>query len=144
VTADPGPSFPTLLAGEARASITEYLSTTFALADASAREALESFLGDPERGIFRGPYLQVRLPYQQVDGRWRSPLGWLPAGFMPFRHQAEAFARLSTRDSPSRPTIVTTGTGSGRTEAFLLPLLDHARRAKARGETASRRSCSTR
>jgi ATP-dependent helicase YprA (DUF1998 family) len=114
VTADPGPSFPTLLAGEARASITEYLSTTFALADASARKALEGFLGDPDQGIFRGPYLQVRLPYQRVDDDWKSPLSWLPAGFTPFRHQAEAFARLSTRDGPSQPTIVTTGTGSAR------------------------------
>ncbi|MEP6462630.1 MAG: DEAD/DEAH box helicase [Frankiaceae bacterium] len=134
MTADSGPSFPTLLAEEARASITEYLATTFALADASARDALEAFLGDQEHGIFRGPYLQVRLPYQRVDDGW-TPLGWLPAGFTPFRHQAAAFARLSTRDGPARPTIVTTGTGSGKTEAFLLPLLDHARRARARGET---------
>lgn len=129
------PSFPSLLAGEARAAITEYLSTTFALADAGARDALEAFLSDPGEGIFRGPYLQIRTPFQPVDPGWHSPLSWLPAGFRPFRHQAEAFGRLSTDGKAAQPTVVTTGTGSGKTEAFLIPLLDHARRARARGET---------
>ncbi len=126
--------YPSLAVAQTMEGITEYLSTTFALADADARAALEAFLLDDERGIFRGPYLKIRTPFRQVGPAWRNPLGWLPGGFRPYVHQAEAFRRLSTRDQPSLPTIVTTGTGSGKTEAFLLPLLDHARRARARDE----------
>ena len=33
-----------------------------------------------------------------------------------------------------QPTLVTTGTGSGKTEAFLIPVLDHCRRAKQAGK----------
>ncbi|MGH3503289.1 MAG: DEAD/DEAH box helicase, partial [Nocardioidaceae bacterium] len=127
--------YPSLLAEEAKQAVTEYLSTTFALADDDARDALETFLLDRDTGIFRGPYLRVRTPFRPVEQGWRTPLDWQPAGFQPFRHQARAFERLSKRDSPARPTIVTTGTGSGKTEAFLYPVLDHAARAKARGET---------
>jgi ATP-dependent helicase YprA (DUF1998 family) len=126
--------YPSLLADETKRAVTEYLSTTFALADDDAREALESFLLARETGVFRGPYLRVRTPFHPVRRGWRSPLDWLPDGFLPYQHQARAFERLSTRDSPAEPTIVTTGTGSGKTESFLVPLLDHAARAKARGE----------
>lgn len=127
--------YPSLLADEAKDAVTEYLSTTFALADDDARAALESFLLDRDSGIFRGPYLRVRTPFRPVSDGWRSPLDWQPAGFQPHQHQARAFERLGTRESPAQPTIVTTGTGSGKTEAFLYPMLDHAARAKARGET---------
>ncbi|WP_007024511.1 DEAD/DEAH box helicase, partial [Saccharomonospora iraqiensis] len=126
--------YPSLLAEETKAAVTEYLSTTFALADDDARAALEAFLMDGDTGIFRGPYLRVRTPFQPVDRRWVPPLDWLPPGFQPYQHQARAFERLSTRDGPAEPTIVTTGTGSGKTEAFLHPVLDHAARAKAGGE----------
>ncbi|WP_032399100.1 DEAD/DEAH box helicase [Rhodococcoides fascians] len=128
------PTFPSLLAEQTRDSITEYLSTTFALADEGARDALDGFLRDPETGIFRGPYLKLRTPYQQVSKAWTSPLDWMPLSFHPFHHQARAFDRLSTRGRAAQPTIVTTGTGSGKTESFLVPLLDHAKRAVAGGE----------
>lgn len=128
------PSFPSLLAQETRDSIIEYLSTTFALSDPATQSSLRGFLADPQTGIFRGPYLKIRTPYQSVGQGWVSPLEWLPTGFRPFQHQAEAFQRLSTNGKPAQPTIVTTGTGSGKTESFLLPLLDHAQRASARGE----------
>ncbi|MDV6012304.1 DEAD/DEAH box helicase [Haloechinothrix sp. LS1_15] len=127
--------YPSLLAKEAEHALTEYLSTTFALAEDEARTELQRFLSDPTHGIFRGPYLRIRTPFQAVEQGWRSPLDWLPSWFSPYRHQAQAFERLSTRHSPAQPTIVTTGTGSGKTESFLYPLLDHAARAKARGES---------
>jgi ATP-dependent helicase YprA (DUF1998 family) len=119
---------PSLVAQEIRGAVIEYLTTTFALADDDAREALAEMLTDPGRGMFRGPYLRVRTPYQQVPESWESPLGWLPDGFRPFVHQAEAFRRLSSLDCDPEPVIVTSGTGSGKTEAFLLPILDHCRR----------------
>ncbi len=70
--------YPSLAVEQTMAGITEYLSTTFALADSDAREALEAFLHDGDRGIFRGPYLKIRTPFRQVADSWRNPLGWLP------------------------------------------------------------------
>ena len=113
------PTFPSLLAEETRDAIVEYLSTTFALADEAARTALEEFLRDPDSGVFRGPYLKVRTPYKPVESTWASPLDWLPQGFRPFQHQAEAFSRLSTLGKAAQATIVTTGTGSGKTAVLL-------------------------
>ncbi|QBI56457.1 DEAD/DEAH box helicase [Streptomonospora litoralis] len=124
---------PTLAAAEVRRNLTQYLSTTFALADEPVRESLESFLNDPQQGIFRGPYLRIRTPFRHAGDDWRRHLEWAPAGFAPYLHQAAAFERLSTRNGPAEPTLITTGTGSGKTESFLLPVLDHCRRERARG-----------
>jgi len=128
------PTLPTVLAEDVREGLTEYLSTTYALSDPAAREALTTYLSDPTNGIFRGPYLRMRPPFRGAPQGWCNPLGWLPDGFTPYAHQARAFERLSTyREHIPQPTLVTTGTGSGKTESFLLPLLDHARRTRARG-----------
>jgi ATP-dependent helicase YprA (DUF1998 family) len=124
---------PTLAAEELRQTITQYLTTTFALDDEPTREALDAFLNDPVAGIFRGPFLRIRTPFRLADAGWRRRLEWAPEGFKPYRHQAEAFARLSTLDGPARPTLITTGTGSGKTESFLIPVLDHCRRARRAG-----------
>lgn len=125
---------PSLVAEELQHAIVEYLSTTFALSDDEVRLALEKFLIDPDNGIFRGPYLRVRTPFKQVDSGWRPPLDWFPEGFTPYLHQAAAFERLSSRDHQPEPTVVTTGTGSGKTEAFLYPILDHCFRARVGNE----------
>lgn len=50
----------------------------------------------------------------------------------PWRHRARAFQPRSTLHGPARPTRVTTGTGSGKTESFLIPILGHCRRERAR------------
>src|SRR5690606_39176963 len=109
-------------------------ATTFDLADDDVREALAEFLTDPDTGIFRGPYLRVRTPFRSVEAGWTSPLGWLPEWFTPYQHQAAAFERLSTLGGRTpEPTLVTTGTGSGKTECFLMPILDHCARQRDAG-----------
>lgn len=124
-----------MAAAQLRGSLTQYLTTTYALADEDIRGALERFLGHPETGIFRGPYLRIRTPFHVADDGWQRELEWSAGfpGFAPWRHQAKAWARLSTLHGPARPTLVTTGTGSGKTESFLIPVLDHCRRQKAEG-----------
>ena len=100
-------------------------ATTFALADEDARAGLVDLPADRDNGIFKGPYLRVRTPFRPAADGWRDVLEW-HAGFPPYGHQAAAFARLTSLDvGPEKPrplpTLVTTGTGSGKTEAFLLP-----------------------
>ena len=69
---------PSLVAGELKASIVEYLATTFALSDDETYEALTEFLLDKEDGIFRGPYLRVRLPFVDAPEDVDTGLRWTP------------------------------------------------------------------
>lgn len=122
---------PAHASGDLIAGITEYLTTSFSLADKGTAESLQQFLGGTSHSMFRGPYVRTRLPYAPAQ-KWQRLLSWLPEGFTPYRHQAEAFHRLRSHDGfadrrPS-PTLVVTGTGSGKTEAFLYPVLDHVLR----------------
>ncbi len=47
--------------------------------------------------------------------------------FPPYLHQQQAFERLRS-DQQAHSTIIAIGTGSGKTECFLYPLLDHCQR----------------
>ncbi|MGO4749787.1 DEAD/DEAH box helicase, partial [Streptomyces sp. 2MCAF27] len=126
---------PTLAAQTLRDTMVEYLTTTFALAEPDTQDALKDFLTDPADGLFRGPYLRIRRPFRPATDGWQRHLDWWPTEFQPYAHQAEAFARLTSKDGHQpQPTLVTTGTGSGKTESFLFPVLDHCRRAKAVGK----------
>lgn len=129
---------PTYASNHIVDGLSEYLTTTFSLAEDLTSQQLREFLNDPKGGMFYGPYVRTRLPYAPAVS-WDGILGWLPSGFRPYRHQAEAFERLSSFDysagserRPS-PTLVVTGTGSGKTESFLYPILDHCRRSTGSG-----------
>ncbi|MSS46578.1 DEAD/DEAH box helicase [Cutibacterium sp. WCA-380-WT-3A] len=73
------------------------------------------------------------MPFAPAPKYSADQLTWMPEGFAPYSHQARAFARLNSALGRPRPTLVTTGTGSGKTEAFLLPILDHVVRARHDG-----------
>lgn len=126
---------PTRQAATLQTALLDYLTTTFALADADAQSALAAFLEHDHEGIFKGPYVRTRLPFAPASDGWATMLDALPPGFMPYGHQAAAFERLSSRDRRPLPTLVTTGTGSGKTECFLLPILDHVLRARRTGHS---------
>jgi ATP-dependent helicase YprA (DUF1998 family) len=104
---------PTLASAQLRGSLTQYLTTTYALADEDTRLALERFLGDPETGIFRGPYLRIRTPFHPAEDGWQAALEW-PPSFTPWRHQAKAWQRLSTCKGVAETTLVTTAPGPAR------------------------------
>lgn len=59
---------------------------------------------------------------EMVHGLWTSK-------FMPYQHQSEAWEALQSYTTDGRPKsmCVTTGTGSGKTECFMLPLVDNLR-----------------
>lgn len=133
---------PTFQADDLRRGLSDYLATTFALTDGTAQGAIKDFLGHPEDGLFKGPYVRLRLPFEPAQPGWRDCLDWYQ-GFDPYGHQARAFARLSSKSESGghrrpQPTLVTTGTGSGKTEAFLYPILDHVLRAKKEGVTGTK------
>jgi DEAD/DEAH box helicase domain-containing protein len=120
---------PASVAEQTRSTLLAYLRTTFGFRDAALERALFAFLTDPATGLFRGPFLDLRLPFRQAEGA-DVPLDIAPS-FVPYAHQLRAFERLSSQ--PGRtpaPTLVTTGTGSGKTECFLYPILDHCFRHK--------------
>ena len=125
---------PSLVAKEMKSSIVEYLATTFALSDDDVYKELSKFLLDNEKGIFRGPYLRIKLPFIESGPDAESALAWIPSGFQPYVHQMSAWQRLAGRENEPKSTLITTGTGSGKSEAFLFPIIDHAIWARKNGQ----------
>ncbi|MFS8512903.1 MAG: DEAD/DEAH box helicase, partial [Planifilum fulgidum] len=126
---------PALLAKEWKDAVLEYIDTVFPIRDDRVRGAWMEFLQDPEMGLFKGIYLQARLPYRTAENPEDNPLKWVRPPFPPFAHQMKAFERLNS-DQPGgpKPTLVTTGTGSGKTESFLYPVVDHCVRMRRQGQ----------
>lgn len=43
--------------------------------------------------------------------------------YLPFKHQVESWQKLLQQDNYSHSMVITTGTGSGKTESFMIPLV---------------------
>jgi hypothetical protein len=89
---------------------------------------IDRILADRER-LFKGPYVSVALPFQQ--GPRRDWFPQIPLAFPANRHQELASERLLP--GTPRHTLVATGTGSDKTESFLLPLLQYCRQQHSGG-----------
>lgn len=126
---------PVTLAQDVKKQVLHYLSATFKFRVPEDEAALKEFLNDPERGLFKGPWVQVRRPFRPAEN-WK--MHWpvlfdLPHTLSPFIHQWRAWQRLSSKGRVPQSTLVTTGTGSGKTECFLVPILDHCYREHLAG-----------
>lgn len=129
-----------------RTAYLRYLKTLNPLRDPHLRSeywrALEGRTAEQEQ-IVRGPVLEGAAPF--ITGRSLRELvdaGVLSRGFLDldspalpldrplYAHQAQAIERAA---GAGRNLVVATGTGSGKTESFLLPLLDTLLRERDAG-----------
>jgi len=115
---------PSILARQIRQGLRDFLTTTFPITTPFFHGVLEKLL-DQDGEVFKGPYIDLGLPFRKGNGLGKDFFPDIPLSFRPYLHQEQAFERLSGRNGPRRNTIVATGTGSGKTECFVLPILDH-------------------
>src|SRR5665647_3381436 len=123
---------PSHIAENIQKQVLFYLQSTFAFRDRQVDKAFARFIEDPETGLFKGPWIQLRRPFRPASDQSIIPFD-ITIPFRPFQHQYLAWRRLSSKEKAPQATIVTTGTGSGKTECFLYPLLDHCLRARMSG-----------
>lgn len=122
---------PIELANQIEERYRRYLKTTFYFKDPALRKSFEEAL-DSGR-LSKGPYLEATPVFERGQtprALFESLLGFQPdEGFLKamqgdrplYRHQEEAIRRVSNENN----VVVATGTGSGKTEAFLYPILLH-------------------
>lgn len=111
---------------EIKESILEYIKATFTFQDKEVHKAFYEFINHPVDGMFKGPYVSLKLPFVKAteDEQNQVPLTIKPE-WAPYDHQVKSWKRLSCYDKSPKPTIITTGTGSGKTESFMFPVLDY-------------------
>lgn len=112
---------PAVVSREIEEGIKSFLRTTFPPSSPAFQDTLENFLGEPGL-VFKGPYYSLKLPFRPAPAR-ALPLREVAFPYPPHLHQARAMERLAGENPKS--TLVATGTGSGKTECFLYPVLDH-------------------
>jgi DEAD/DEAH box helicase domain-containing protein len=119
-------------------SVFRYIKTAFGTRSESFERDREALL-DRAGGVFQEPYIEPLVPYRTSHALGDLPASKLPEMSEPAREAFKALcgAKLFSlernlfthqeqmlRESLSgKHCVVTTGTGSGKTEAFLLPLL---------------------
>lgn len=121
---------PLIVSQQVTQGVADFLRTAFPSTNSGFEGLLERFLAE-RTNIFKGPYLTLPLPFRKQLNSGLPVFPWLLASFVPHAHQAKAFARLAGSEAQS--TLVATGTGSGKTECFLYPILEHCRVARAEG-----------
>ncbi len=130
---------PIQFASQVNTHFLDYQLTAFPLTDPDlaeqARAMLRGILG--RSPLIQGPYISLSKPFRQGrDLRELAKAGIVhPAlpGLAPyptlFAHQDETLQQ----GNAGQHCLIATGTGSGKTEAFLYPLLDHCLRLRDEG-----------
>lgn len=107
-----------------------YVKSTFTLDDENFNTKFSEELDNVQ--LVKGPYLNKMLPFQTgksinelcasgVLNNDFKKLGGLNLERPLYKHQVESLEKISR----GRSVVVTTGTGSGKTESYLFPILNH-------------------
>lgn len=133
---------PFEVAARAREGFRRYIRTGFPLRDPDLEAGRERLI---EEGLlWAEPYISLARPgstgpeLSSLEGLLLPETIALPWGFdRLYGHQAEAIERLApARAGGPRSTLVLSGTGSGKTEAFLIPVVDACFRSPGPGVKA--------
>lgn len=133
---------PSIVASELKGAVRDFLRSAFPIATSFFQagsepgvepdhHALINGLIDRPQALFKGPYLDIKLPFRLAPEGKALPFGDFRLPFRPYQHQLDAFLRLCGESPLS--TLVATGTGSGKTECFMFPVLDHCLINRERG-----------
>lgn len=135
------------VAGELKLALTEYIEATYHISDPTLLAQRRALLDEPGV-IHQLPFLESTPRYQPGD-KFGSIPGLDGAALQlletlatpnhegqrllydpPYKHQSQSIHRVVVEQ---RSAVIMTGTGSGKTESFLMPVLSKlAREAKAR------------
>lgn len=119
---------PSILAKQLEKGIGDYIETTFPMTNEPFKGSVEKLIATKD-SVYHEPYVAVRLPFR-VASQMPTCFKAIHPEYLPYVHQQKAFDRLTGDDG--RSTLVATGTGSGKTECFLYPILEYC--YKHRGE----------
>src|SRR6266487_3922922 len=115
-----------------------FVETSFPLADEDLKQAFRGLVKEKHL-LWQDPFVSLSRPFtigatlEQLarertlgneivaDVSSRSP-HWKFAEL--HAHQHQSILRLSSHHQPTQNTLIATGTGSGKTEAFLIPIID--------------------
>ncbi len=117
---------PILLGKQVVEGLKDLVRSSFETTSPAFEGMIETFLAT-EGNFLKGPWLSVDLPFRPSELE-TEPFPAVPLGFRPHKHQELAFNRL--RAPETRSTLIATGTGSGKTECYLWPILDACRARK--------------
>lgn len=112
---------PSILAKQLQKGIGGYIETTFPMTNEPFKGSVQKMLAN-KGAVYHEPYVAVRLPFRLATEMPTCFEAIHPA-YLPYVHQQKAFERLTGDDG--RSTLVATGTGSGKTECFLYPILEY-------------------
>lgn len=112
---------PSILAKQLEKGIGDYIETTFPMTNEPFKGSVQKML-ETRDSVYHEPYVSVRLPFRVAE-EMPTCFEAIHPVYLPYLHQQKAFDRLTGDDG--RSTLVATGTGSGKTECFLYPILEY-------------------
>lgn len=112
---------PSVLARQLQRGMEDYFRTTFPFANEPFKSSFDAFAASG-KGLYLEPYTAIRLPFRTAESM-PSCFEAVKPKFLPYVHQERAWERLTGDDGQS--TVIATGTGSGKTECFLYPILEY-------------------
>jgi ATP-dependent helicase YprA (DUF1998 family) len=137
---------PVQASNEITATYARYLKSLVQPRQANLAAAIASAIEESitsESGIVKGPFLEATPPYTTglsirelvEDGTLSKEFLKLGSNSFPldrpvYTHQEQAVKKIAA----GRNLLIATGTGSGKTESFLIPIIDYLLKQKESGE----------